>query len=185
MLRTTNKRLPNEPNLTHYRTSDLLARLPGIGYLHNHMSQRTRRAVGCAGVLLFPLWVLGCSSRMTAPTGAPSGDLAPVALRNFEVTAADGHRAVLLRLTRIPTQVRHSSASQPARITVQAWGPPGDSDLPERDLPQLDAQISDVRVSRKSGELNVVIDLKGDEPPAYTVHEMADWIMIRFPGPAS
>jgi hypothetical protein len=149
------------------------------------MSQRTRRAVGHAGVLLFPLVLLGCSSRMTAPTGASSGDSAPVALRNFEVTTADDHRAVLLRLTRIPTMVRHASSSQPARITVQAWGPPGDTDLPERDLPQLDALISDVRVSRQRGELTVVIDLKGDEPPAYTVHEMADWIMIRFPRPAS
>lgn len=139
----------------------------------------------CGGMLLLPLVVLGCSQRMTAPTAAPTGDEAPVALRNFEVANVDGHRAVLLRLSRLPTLVRHSSSSNPARITVQAWGPPGDSDLPERDLPQMDAQIADVRVSRTSGALNVVIDLKAEEPPIYSVHEMADWIMIRLPGPAS
>lgn len=137
------------------------------------------------GLLLLPLFMLGYARRMVAPTATPSGSEAPVSLRNFEVTAVDGHRAVLLRLSRLPTLVRHSSSRKPARITVQAWGPQGDSDLPERDLPQLDAQITDVRVSRTSGALSVVIDLKGDEPPPYTVHEMADWIMIRFPGPAS
>lgn len=167
-----------------------LARLPGIGYLPSLMNPHTRKATNRPwarlGLLLPPLLMLGCSQRMVAPTAAPSGDQAPVALRNFEVTAADGHRAVLLRLSRVPTLVRESSSKRPARITVQAWGPPGDSDLPERDMPQLDSLITDVRVSRKSGALTVVIELKGDEAPPYTVHQMADWIMVRFPGaPAS
>ena len=122
---------------------------------------------------------------MVAPTAAPSGNAAPVTLRNFEVAVVDGHRAVLMRLSRPPTQLRESSSSRPARITVQAWGPPGDGDLPERDLAQIDPQIEAVRVSRKSGALNVVIHLKGDTPPPYSVHQMADWIMIRFSGPAS
>ena len=91
----------------------------------------------------------------------------------------------MLRLSRQATLIRQSSSSRPARITVEAWGPPGDSDLPERDLPQTDPQIAGVRVSRKSGALTVVIELKGEELPVYTVHEMADWIMIRFPGSAS
>ena len=122
---------------------------------------------------------------MAAPTAAPSGDQAPVALRNFEITNADGHRAVLLHLSRLPTLVRQSSSSRPGRITLELWGPPGDADLPERDLPQLDALVDNVRVSRKSGALTVVLEFKGEEPPAYTVHEMADWIMVRFSGQAS
>jgi len=165
-------------------TQARLAGPSGIGYLPLLMKPFVRKAA-CGGVLLLPLVVAGCAQHMAAPTAAPSGDLAPVALRNVEVTAVDGHRAVLLRLSRLPTLVRQSSSSRPARITVQAWGPPGDGDLPERDLPQVDPLVQDVRVSRKSGGLMVVIELSGDEPPAYTVHEMADWIMIRFPGPAS
>jgi hypothetical protein len=153
------------------------------------MNLVTRKAAHGAsirlGVLVVPLLVLGCSQRMMAPTAAPSGDQAPVALRNFEVTAVDGHRAVLLRLSRPPTLLRQSSSNRPARITVQAWGPPGDSDLPERTLPQTDPQIVDVRVSRSSGALTVVIELKAEEVPEFSVHEMADWIMIRFPGLAS
>jgi len=149
------------------------------------MRKAAHRASAGLGVLLLPLVVLGCSHRMVAQTAAPTGDQAPVTLRNFEITTTDGHRAVLLRLSRLPTSVRQSSSNRPARITVQAWGPPGDADLPERDLPQIDPQITDVRVSRTSGALNVVIDLKGDEAPPYTMHQMADWIMIRFTGPAS
>ena len=100
-----------------------------------------RNAASRIVLLLLPLVLLACSQRMSAPTAAPSGDLAPVALRNFEVTAVDGHRAVLLRLSRLPTLVRQSSSNRPARITVEAWGPEGDSDLPERDLPQVDPFI--------------------------------------------
>lgn len=119
------------------------------------------------------------------PTAAPSGDQAPVTLRNLQVTTVEGHRAVLLRLSRVPTLVRHSSERRPARITVQAWGPIGEGDLPERSMPQIDAQVTQVRVSRHDGGLNVTLDLNGDEPPEYSVHEMADWIMIRFATPAT
>ena len=114
----------------------------------------------------------------------PTGDQAPVGLRNLEVTTLDGHRAVLLRLSRAPTQVRQSSSSKPPQIVVQAWGPAGD-DLPERSIPQIDPQIANVRVSRKGGNLEVVLEMQGVEPPAYTVHEMGDWIMIRFAAPQS
>jgi hypothetical protein len=122
---------------------------------------------------------------MAAPTATPTGDEAPVTLRNLQVTTVDGHRAVLLRLSRLPILVRHSSGRHPGQITVQAWGPAGDSDLPERTLPQVDPQIAQISVSRKEGALHVVFAFQNDEPPAYSVHEMADWIMIRLGVPES
>lgn len=76
--------------------------------------------------------------------------------------------------------VRHSESTGPARITVQAWGPAGAEDLPERTLPQTDATVSLVRVSRKDGALRITLDLVAAAPPAYSVHQMADWIMIRL-----
>lgn len=87
---------------------------------------------------------------------------------------------MLVQLTRVPTLVRYSSSSEPARITVQAWGPEGDVDLPERALPQSDAIVKQVLVSRTAGELRVVIELNQQQPPPHRVHEMADWIMVRF-----
>jgi len=131
-------------------------------------------------LFLFTLSAAGCAHKLAAPTPSPTGNEAPVALRNLQVTTVDGHRAVLLRLSRSPTMVRQSSGKDPARIVIQAWGPRGDGDLPERTLPQVDPEISDVRVSRHDGALEVVFDFKGLEPPPYSVHEMADWIMVRL-----
>lgn len=108
-----------------------------------------------------------------------------VTLRNLQIESVDGQRAVLLRLSRLPTRVLHSSATAPARITVQLSGPAGEGDLAEQALPQTDSQISQVRVEREAGELRVTLDLRGDAPPPYSVHEMADWIMIRLGGSES
>ncbi len=135
------------------------------------------------GVILGAALTAGCAHKLALapPTAAPTGSEAPVGLRNLQVTTIEGHRAVLLRLSRVPTMVRQSSANDPARIIIQAWGPASD-DLPERSLPQMDPQINDVRVSRRQGALQVVVDFKGKEPPPFSVHEMADWIMVRFGG---
>jgi hypothetical protein len=125
----------------------------------------------------------GCAQNLGRPSASPTGDEAPVTLRQVQILqTADGHRAVLLRLSRLPTLVRHSAQTAPARIQVEAWGPVGEGDLSERELEQADPDISVVRVSRKDGALRVSVDFRSSPPPAYTVHEMADWIMIRLSG---
>lgn len=153
-----------------------------IGYLLAYMPQAQRsRPFRVGGVWLFvAVLAAGCTQRLAAPTATPSGDQAPVSLRNFEVVTTDGHRAVLLRLSRLPTKVGYSSVDDPPQIVVQAWGPVGDGDLPERNLPQIDPQIRALRVSRHDGCLTVVLDLHGVRPPPHSVHQMADWIMIRL-----
>src|SRR5258707_2415855 len=112
----------------------------------NTLMRKAARRASAGLCVLLPLLVLGCSRRMVSQTATPTGDQAPVALRNLEISTSDGHRAVLLRLSRLPTSVRQSSSNGPARITVQAWGPPGDARLPQRDLPQIDSQITAVQV---------------------------------------
>jgi hypothetical protein len=134
-------------------------------------------------LLLFLLFAAGCAQKLGVPSPSPTGAEAPVALRNLQVVSVDGHRAVLLRFSRVPTMVRQSSGKDPGRIVIQAWGPSGDGDLPERTLPQMDPEINDVRVSRHDGALEVVLDFKSLEPPSYSVHEMADWIMVRLGAP--
>ncbi|MBI3786036.1 MAG: hypothetical protein HY270_21815 [Deltaproteobacteria bacterium] len=129
--------------------------------------------------------VAGCSLNLGRPTESPTGDQAPVNLRSLQIQNVDGHRAVLLRLSRLPTLVRHSYAGKPGRISVEAWGPTGASDLPERSLDQTDDEISGVRVSRSQGALRIILDFRADNPPQYTVHEMADWIMVRLGTPNS
>src|SRR5262249_29166183 len=87
----------------------------------------------------------GCSVMQSPPTPDPSGNNTPVTLRVFQVQSVNGHRAVLLRLSRIPSLVRDSSSRHPGSITVEAWGPIGDRNLPEKTLPQSDALITAVR----------------------------------------
>ncbi len=135
-------------------------------------TNRVRRLILC-GLLLT---VAGCAAfRGDAPPAQQA-----VSLRNLQIESVDGERAVLLRLSRLPGQVIHSSASAPASITVRMSGPRGEGDFTEQALPQTDPQITRVRVERENGELRVTLDLKGDAPPPYSVHEMADWIMIRL-----
>jgi hypothetical protein len=171
------------------RANQRLAPPAGIGYQHQTMTAVVRVSAprwplafaALASVVVFA----GCSASILRPTAAPTGEDAPVTLRDLQIDNTDGHRTVLLRLSRVPTAVRHSSSRNPAEITVEAWGPLGDGDFPERNLPQSDDQIRSVRVSRNKGTLTVVLDLQGNQPPPYSVHEMADWIMIRLGGPQS
>lgn len=144
-----------------------------------------RKALLVALLVTAALALGGCGLREMMPTSSPVGDQAPVGLRSLQATDAGGNHAMLLRLTRLPTMVRHASSGEPAQITIQAWGPPGDGDLPERTLLQEDPYVRQVRVSRKDGTLKIVLDLQGDVPPPHMVHEMADWIMVRFGGAGS
>lgn len=115
--------------------------------------------------------------------GAPRDSGEPgILLRNLQIETVDGHRAILLRLSRLPQRLTHSSNSAPASITVRALGPQGQADFEEQILPQTDPQVFQVRVARIGGELRVTLDLKSNSPPPYIVLEMADWIMIRLGG---
>lgn len=125
----------------------------------------------------------GCGSVFWSPTPAAVGADEGLTLRGLQVEAADGNRAVLLHLSQVPSQVRYGESGSPPSITVEAWGPRGDFNLSERVLPQTDALISQVRVSRRDGCLRVTVEMQSAEAPPYTVHQMADWVMIRIKGP--
>ena len=129
----------------------------------------------------------GCSQRLPleeAGASATSPDFdslaAPLDLKSFEVVSSgSGHRGVFLRLTRFPEAIAHSDHSGPARIVIDIQGPTG-VESPEESYPGGDSVVSTVRVSRQPGTLRVVLDLVGDDAPAYTVHRMADYIMVRI-----
>lgn len=141
-------------------------------------SGMTRRTALGMTAMLFASWVAGCSLR--APNASLSGANAPLTLRDLQLSSANGHHAVLLRLSRVPDAVRYSSSSSPAQIVVEAYGPASAGDLADKVLPQDDPYVQHVRVSREGGALRIVIQLYGDQPPAHQVHEMADWLMVRL-----
>ena len=131
-----------------------------------------------------------CSQR--APLADPNEEAAvpdslpgisiPLGLSDFEVVRADGRRGVFLKLSRLPDSVTHRSETDPARIILEIKGPTG-SEEAEKSFPGGDTLVSQMRVSRQLGTLRIVIDLLGDDLPKYSVHTMADWIMVRL-GPA-
>jgi hypothetical protein len=108
----------------------------------------------------------------------------PLEVRDFEVVQADGTRGVLIKLSRLPDGVRHHAENAPARIVLEVKGPTRD-EAPEEAFPSEDALVSSLRVSRQLGTLRVTLDLRGETAPAYSVHPMADWILIRLATPGA
>lgn len=135
------------------------------------------------GLLLCVVLPAGCSRRLPTPppaeTAALSGLSAPLDVQQFEVVSAEGYRGVFLKLSRLPESVSHHSEKNPARIVIEVKGPTG-TETAEEQFPGQDSLVSGFRVSRQFGTLRIVLDLETNEPPDYSVHVMADWIMIRL-----
>jgi hypothetical protein len=134
---------------------------------------------------LFAAVSFASCARLAPSNQAWSGDASakPLLLRQLQVLPTDnGMRAVLLRLSRPPEGVRHSAGSRPARLIIEAIAPNSGGDLPERQMPQESAELKAVRVARKNGVLKIVLEFSGDDPPPYSVREMADWILVRLGG---
>ena len=104
----------------------------------------------------------------------------PLDVSSFEVVASGGgYRGVFLRLTRFPDSVTYFDQEEPARIYIDIQGPTG-VELPEEAYPGRDNLVSMIRVTRNLGTLRVVLDLATQKAPEYSVHRMADWIMVRM-----
>lgn len=104
----------------------------------------------------------------------------PLDLRSFEVVSSGGgYRGVFLRLSRFPESIQTSHYSNPAQIVIDIRGPTS-AESAEETFPGGDTLVAKVRLSREIGLLRVVLDLAGSDPPKYSVHRMADWIMIRL-----
>lgn len=103
----------------------------------------------------------------------------PLDLQDCRIVNADGQRGVLLKLSRLPDAVEHRVESEPPRIIVDVKGPTG-TETPELVYPGGDNVVSRVSVARSFGLLRVVLELQTNTPPTYSVHPMADWIMVRL-----
>ncbi len=119
-----------------------------------------------------------------AGSGATEADYSslssPLDLRHFEVvSSAGGYRGVFLRLSRFPDGIRVTHSRAPAQIIIDIQGPTG-NEAAEESFPGGDSLVAQVRVLREIGLLRVVLDLAGSDLPDYTVHRMADWIMLRI-----
>jgi hypothetical protein len=100
-------------------------------------------------------------------------------VREFQVVHAGAYRGIFLKLSRLPDSVVHHRQSDPASIVLEISGPTG-GEFPEEVFPGGDTLVSSVRMVRMYGKLQVAIDFQADDAPSYTVHTMADWILVRL-----
>ena len=129
-------------------------------------------------------FITGCAAKRDEMPPIPdaSGGLSslsvPLEVKEFEVVDVGGYRGIFLKLSRLPDSVAHFEQSDPASIVIEIKGPTG-GESPEEAFTGGDTLVQRVRVARTFGSLQVAIDF-ADDPPSYTVHTMADWIMVRF-----
>ena len=148
-----------------------------------------RYRAGVFANALFLSALVGCSTRSPSkelkgeqsalPASLPNVSV-PLDVREFEVvTAEGGYRGVFLKLSRLPSAVTHRSESDPARIVLSIAGPTGTESAAES-FPSGDTVVTAMQLSRRAGELQVVLDLAAQEPPDYEVLPMADWVLVRI-----
>lgn len=132
------------------------------------------------------LLAAGCASRAPLEPGEGSdferslnAISAPLVLQDYRVVTAEGQRGVFLKLSRLPDAVEHHSEENPPRVVVEINGPTG-TETADEEFPGGDTLISRVRVEQTFGLLRVTLQLQGNEVPPYSVHRMADWVMIRL-----
>jgi hypothetical protein len=151
------------------------------------MRNRSRLLVCVCAVLL----VASCAKRdPLADPGKSGGFLQeslpgltiPLEIREYDVLNESGFRGIFLKLSRLPDSIQHSSDNDPARIVLEIRGPTA-GEGPEEAFPGGDTLVSRVRVAPRPGALWVSLDLAGNRVPEYTVHSMADWVMVRVAAP--
>lgn len=157
-----------------------LPRGAGLGY-QRAMTRSILVGVCACLVMTLPL---GCARRLGGPGSekpAIEGLAVPLDVQKFQIAPTEGRRGVFLRLSRLPYGVEHRSASNPARIIIDVAGPAGEEG-PEEVIPGDEVVVNELRILRQYGSLRITLGLPGSEPPEYSVHRMADWIMIRIDG---
>ena len=144
------------------------------------MGRRSRFWVSALSVLLLSA---GCASRSKVGEPLPASTFAelsvPLNLVEFNVAGTPHARGVFLKLSRLPDSLTHRWENNPARIILEIAGPTGE-ESPQEVFPAGDDLVTRLEVSRTFGVLRVIIDLHGEEVPQYTVHQMADYVMVRL-----
>lgn len=142
------------------------------------------------GVLavLAALLVAGCSSRSSKDLAGEAGALPyslpgaaiPLDVREFDVVYGEGgFRGVFLKLSRLPSGVTHTTATDPPRIILDIAGPTGSESPPEA-FAAGDDLVTQIQLARRIGAVQVVLELAGESVPEYEVLPMADWVLVRL-----
>jgi hypothetical protein len=129
----------------------------------------------------------GCASRSSTSEQLPASAFdelsVPLSLLEFNVVGTRDARGLILKLSRLPDSLTYRTEENPARIILEIAGPTGE-ESGEEALPGGDSLVTRLIVSRTFGILRVAIDLYSNRVPEYSVHQMADYVMVRLATPS-
>jgi hypothetical protein len=106
----------------------------------------------------------------------------PLDIREYRTVNEAGTQAVFIKLSRLPDGIGHHVESASASIVLDVKGPAGPNTVDEESL-QGTPPLSRIRVARGPNLLRLSLDLERGEVPPYSVHLLADWIMVRLESP--
>ncbi len=136
---------------------------------------------------LVALVIAGCSARSSQDLAGEAAALPnlpgasiPLDVREFDVVYGEGgFRGVFLKLSRLPTGVTHTTATEPPRIILEIAGPTGSESPPEA-FAAGDDLVTQIQLARRLGGVQVVLELAGEQVPEFEVLPMADWVLVRL-----
>lgn len=106
----------------------------------------------------------------------------PLDIREYRTVNGSGTQAVFIKLSRLPNGVDHHVESASASIVLDVKGPAGPATVDEESL-QGTTPLARIRVARGPNVLRLSLDMERGEVPPYSVHLLADWIMVRLETP--
>ena len=145
----------------------------------------THKAFRRVAAIAIALVITGCAATQEQPllTAEQIAELSvPLDIREFRTATGSGSQAVFIKLSRLPDGLDHHVEPNSGSIVLDVRGPAGAATVDEEALP-AESPLSRIRVARGPKLLRLSLDLERGEVPPYTVHLLADWIMVRLDAP--
>jgi hypothetical protein len=144
------------------------------------LTVNTHKAFQGIATVAIALAIAGCAGRKEPELLTPEqfAELSvPLDVREFRTSSGSGTQAIFIKLSRLPDGVSHHA--EPASIVLDISGPAGPATVDEESL-VADSPLTRIRVARAPRVLRLSLDLERGVVPPYSVHVLADWIMIRL-----
>lgn len=142
----------------------------------------THKAFRGIAAVVFALAIAGCTARSQPELLTPQqfAELSvPLDIREYRTTSGGGTQAIFIKLSRLPDGIEHHVDTAAASIVLDIKGPAGPATVDEESL-QAESPLTRIRVARGPQALRLSLDLERGEVPPYSVHLLADWIMVRL-----
>lgn len=145
----------------------------------------THKAFRRVAAVALALVIAGCAASKEQPllTAEQIAELSvPLDIREFRTANGSGNQAVFIKLSRLPDGLDHHVEPNTGTIVIDVRGPVGAATVDDEAL-QAQSPLSRIRVARTPKLLRLSLDLERGEVPPYSVHLLADWIMVRLDAP--